>query len=69
MERFSSLAQTGLECRAVEVRDRFGDYGLVGVMIFGCADQALTVDTFLLSCRVLGRGVEHQMLNYSGQAG
>ena len=28
------LAESGLECRAVEVRDRFGDYGLVGVMIF-----------------------------------
>ena len=29
------LAESGLECRAVEVKDRFGDYGLVGVMIFG----------------------------------
>lgn len=58
------LAQSQLECRIVEVRDRFGDYGLVGVMIFGFDDAALTIDTFLLSCRVLGRGVEHQMLNY-----
>ncbi len=56
------LAQAGLECRCVEVRDRFGDYGLVGVMIFGKDDTALNIDTFLLSCRVLGRGVEHAML-------
>ncbi|MCS6812004.1 MAG: HAD-IIIC family phosphatase [Cyanobacteria bacterium] len=60
------LAQAGLECRMVQVSDRFGDYGLVGVMIFGTADNALQVDSFLLSCRVLGRGVEHAMLNHLG---
>ena len=61
------LAESGLECRAVEVRDRFGDYGLVGVMIFDGCREALEVDTFLLSCRVLGRGVEHRMLNELGE--
>lgn len=61
------LTESGLECRAVEVRDRFGDYGLVGVMIFGSRGAELEVDTFLLSCRVLGRGVEHRMLNELGE--
>jgi FkbH-like protein len=61
------LAESGLECRVVEVRDRFGDYGLVGVMIFGGGSGALAIDTFLLSCRVLGRGVEHAMLNELGE--
>jgi FkbH-like protein len=61
------LSETGLECRAVEVSDRFGDYGLVGVLIFASHGDALEVDTFLLSCRVLGRGVEHRMLNELGQ--
>ena len=56
------LWQSGYECRTVEVRDRFGDYGLVGVIIFSSSENALEVDTFLLSCRVLGRGVEHKML-------
>jgi FkbH-like protein len=59
--------QTGLECRIVEVRDRFGDYGLVGVMLFRYGSSQLQLDSFLLSCRVLGRGVEHQMLNHLGQ--
>ena len=61
------LADSGLECRAVEVKDRFGNYGLVGVMIFGGRGIALEVDTFLLSCRVLGRGVEHRMLCELGE--
>jgi FkbH-like protein/FkbM family methyltransferase len=56
------LYQVGKECWVVEVRDRFGDYGLVGVMIFEAGTEAIRVDTFLMSCRVLGRGVEQRML-------
>jgi len=56
-----------LECLVVEVSDRFGDYGLVGVIMFRTNGKALEVDTFLLSCRVLGRGVEHQMLAKLGE--
>jgi acyl carrier protein len=49
------------------VSDRFGDYGLVGAMIVGEQESRLTVDTFLLSCRALGRGVEHRMLAFLGE--
>lgn len=62
------LGESGLECRAVEVKDRFGDYGLVGVLISGPRGDALEIDTFLLSCRVLGRGVEHRMLAELGRS-
>jgi FkbH-like protein len=55
------------EILAVEVKDRFGSYGLTGVAIFRCRAGALTVDTFLLSCRVLGRGVEHRMVARLGE--
>ena len=61
------LPEAGLECRVVEVGDRFGDYGLVGLMIFVARKNVLEVDTFLLSCRVLNRGVEHRMLNELGK--
>jgi thioester reductase-like protein/FkbH-like protein len=54
-------------CLTVRVADRFGDYGLVGVVILREAPEALEVETFLLSCRVLGRGVEHQVLNELGR--
>ncbi|GIJ73873.1 hypothetical protein Voc01_087900 [Virgisporangium ochraceum] len=52
----------GLRCDVVEVRDRFGDYGQVGVVVTGTEGDALVVETFLVSCRVLGRGVEHRIL-------
>jgi len=57
-----SLHDAGAECLTVVVSDRFGDYGLVGVMIFKAESDTLVIDTFLLSCRALGRGVEYQML-------
>ncbi|HUB66398.1 MAG TPA: HAD-IIIC family phosphatase [Candidatus Methylacidiphilales bacterium] len=48
----------------LRVSDKFGDYGLTGVIIAGISpDQAeWTLDTLLLSCRVLGRGVETALL-------
>jgi FkbH-like protein len=55
------------ESLTVDVKDRFGSYGLTGVVIFRAADEALKVDTFLLSCRVLGRGVEHRMVARLGE--
>jgi FkbH-like protein len=57
----------GAECLAVQVQDRFGSYGLTGVMIFRAEARALVVDTFLLSCRALGRGVEHRMMARLGE--
>lgn len=56
-----------LECLITHVSDRFGDYGLVGVMLFSLDADAVVIDTLLLSCRVLGRGVEHQMMAHLGK--
>jgi FkbH-like protein len=46
------------------LRDRFGDFGLIGIMIAEeDGDGCWNVDTWLMSCRVLGRQVEWAMLN------
>ncbi|MDY6987192.1 MAG: HAD-IIIC family phosphatase [Thermodesulfobacteriota bacterium] len=42
----------------VRLKDRFGDSGIVGVCILKYKDKIALFDTFLLSCRVLGRGAE-----------
>jgi FkbH-like protein len=52
----------------VTVKDRFGDYGLVGVVSFEPTGEALCVDSFMLSCRALGRGVEHRILREIGSS-
>jgi FkbH-like protein len=51
----------------VTVRDRLGDYGLVGAMLLTERGSDLVVDSFMLSCRALGRGVEHRMLRRVGE--
>ena len=46
---------------AFSVDDKFGEYGIVGVVI-ATLDVGWQLDTVLMSCRVLGRGVETAML-------
>lgn len=57
-----AMAAAGTIVLAVHVRDRFGDYGLVGEVVADIRGSVLQVDNFLLSCRVLGRGVEHAII-------
>jgi FkbH-like protein len=40
------------------VGDRFGDMGVTGVFIARLEDTTATIDTLLLSCRILGRRIE-----------
>jgi len=48
---------------ALDVTDRFGDYGTTGLVFAHRVDDATwDLDTVLLSCRVLGRGVESALL-------
>lgn len=61
------LAEKRLECLTVDVSDRFGDYGLTGVILFRSTPDAIDIDTLLLSCRILGRGVEHQLMAHLGE--
>lgn len=49
-----SFMQAGWKIWCMDVADRFGDNGITGcIMVNGN-----TIDTFLLSCRILGRGIE-----------
>jgi FkbH-like protein len=66
-QELKSSFANGAHVFRVRVSDRFGDYGLVGVIVAQKADNTLLVDNFLLSCRVLGRGVEHAMLRRLGE--
>ncbi len=45
------------------LEDKFGDYGLISVIILKKNDQTLFIDTWIMSCRVLKRGMENFVLN------
>jgi FkbH-like protein len=53
---------------SIKVRDRFGDHGLVGVAIAHDQGEQCEVDTFLLSCRVIGRTVETALLAHLAES-
>ena len=48
----------GADVYDVSVKDKFGDMGIVGVVIV----HKNEIDTFVMSCRVLGRGIEERIL-------
>ena len=46
----------------VHMADKYGDQGLVAVLIMKYAGIEAEIDTFLMSCRVMGRKVEFEMM-------
>ena len=47
----------------LRLSDRFGDEGVVAVAIVAL-EETWFLDTFLMSCRVVGRGVEQTLMNH-----
>ena len=61
IRKFVSEENKIVEC--AQIQDKFGDNGITGVYIVNKENQQeWLVDTFLLSCRVMGRGVEEALL-------
>jgi FkbH-like protein len=48
---------------SVRLKDRFGDHGLISIVIGEKTGGTMKIDTWLMSCRVLKRGVEDEVLN------
>ncbi len=48
----------------VRLADRFGDNGIISVLIADKMGEAWEIDTWLMSCRVLGRRVEEACLTH-----
>ncbi|MEK7264530.1 MAG: methoxymalonyl-ACP biosynthesis protein FkbH, partial [Pseudomonadota bacterium] len=60
VEAFISADNKRMYCMSVS--DKFGEYGLVGLAMIVDNDGGWDIDNFLMSCRVLGRGVETTLL-------
>ena len=57
-----TLMAGGAEIVYLKLRDRVSDLGLIGVAIVKYQSQIAEIDSFLLSCRALGRGAEEVLL-------
>jgi FkbH-like protein len=60
VEEFASAP--GGQAIAIRVRDRFGDAGVVGLALARNQGDSCIIDSMLLSCRVIGRGIETALL-------
>jgi FkbH-like protein len=49
---------------SVALEDKFGTYGLISAVIIKIDEKQAYIDTWIMSCRVLKRGVEATLLNY-----
>jgi FkbH-like protein len=71
----SMLSRPGSISLTLRLTDKFGDQGIVGVLLAVPGDdtKSLVVDSFLVSCRAIGRGVEDalwcSMVNRAARSG
>jgi len=55
-----------LKVFSFSVSDKFGDNGVTGLCIinFNKKNQTANIDTFLMSCRIIGRNIEYAFMDY-----
>lgn len=58
-----SFAKEGALIYGLGVKDKFGNYGITGLCIIFINENQAIIDTYLLSCRILGKGIEDEFLN------
>lgn len=46
------------------LKDKYGDYGVIGLSLLTCDPGQWTINLLLMSCRVMSRGVGTMKLNY-----
>jgi FkbH-like protein len=60
------LTEDGFSIATFAVSDLYGDYGVTGLVIFQleAKEKVVSIDTLLMSCRVIGRNVERAFFDY-----
>jgi FkbH-like protein len=48
----------------IRADDKFGDYGIIGILSTSIKDNVATLVDFVLSCRVVGRHIEETMIEF-----
>ena len=51
------------ELLLVHARDRFGELGQIGLALVLYEGEQVRLDSFILSCRAMGRGIESALMN------
>ena len=60
MQEYMDSGNYVLSC---SLKDKYGDYGIIGLMLVDVNENKAKLRNFLLSCRALGRNVEYEYMN------
>lgn len=58
-----NFIKDGAKVYCLSVKDKFGDNGITGAIIIGIENGVASIDTLLLSCRILGKDIEFAFVN------
>ena len=62
-------AEAGAEIYVASLRDRFGDYGMIGVIELAVNSDRVDLRNMAISCRALGRLVEESLIAFTAERG
>jgi len=48
----------------IRAKDKFGDYGIIGILSISIKNKSAKLEDFILSCRVVGRDIEKVMIEF-----
>ncbi|MCB0706722.1 MAG: thioester reductase domain-containing protein [Saprospiraceae bacterium] len=59
--QITSGARSGM---LINAEDKYGDYGIIGLILYRYSNHKMVVENTMLSCRVLGRGLEFHLCQW-----
>ena len=60
----SFIENPGYDLIAIGVSDKFGDNGITGLAIINKINEIAEIETFLMSCRIIGRNIETVFIDF-----
>ena len=62
-QQLTTFINDGGKAICISLKDKFGDYGLISLILLELKDAVCLINTWIMSCRVLKRGVEEFAVN------
>lgn len=64
VDNLRKMIESGNTLISLALSDKFGDYGIIGLIILRINTPEVVVENMIMSCRALGRRVEYKFWNY-----
>ena len=58
------INKTSNKLWSIRAKDKFGDYGIIGIISISIDNKLIKIVDFILSCRIVGRDIEKVMIEF-----